>query len=400
MSGEQSDPPLPAPLSINALQQRKTQHRASWEQLKLKQSDSAIEQGSVKYLRLKIEEARLERDEIEIEADEAHIAMCDNLIDKKTFLKSRKASGERLLSQGGYIWKLQQQLRDREEQDDKDPLKSTKISRTMQSDMRRAAIAAYGSRPPENENEYSKCLRCAVTHEYYPAMFVKTAHIVPTSVGVNIADYLFGNGAGPRLLEPDNCLMLCGDIKMAMDVGSITFVPSDATEKPIRRWKVVVIHKAAADRRLLCRAIKNLGDLDGRELEFRTEHRPATEFFYFHFLMTLLKAREDDHPGWSDAWLRLKTERLWPTRCRYLRHSMLLCLVRTLDDLDEKEVNNIASDFTFQDGEHLASDDKNEIVRPSLEPQETPDDENWPEEVSEVNRDDENRCEDQEYIFI
>jgi hypothetical protein len=40
-----------------------------------------------------------------------------------------------------------------------------------------------------------------------------------------------------------------------------------------------------------------LGDLDGRELHFETEARPAASYLYFHYLLPTLRARKDGRKG-------------------------------------------------------------------------------------------------------
>lgn len=129
----------------------------------------------------------------------------ENLIDHELFWRCRRLQSERVFSQGRYLWKLQRQLRDRGGQEGniglltpdsegafvaallhlyKDPLHQSKKkrSRTMQSEMREAAIATYGSTPRKDENLPRDSLRCALTHQYYDQKLVKAVRIVPASV--------------------------------------------------------------------------------------------------------------------------------------------------------------------------------------------------------------------------
>ena len=47
--------------------------------------------------------------------------------------------------------------------------------------------------------------------------------------------------------------------------------------------------------------VLRLRDLDEREIQFPTQHRPAARFLYFHMVITLLRLRQYREPGWETA---------------------------------------------------------------------------------------------------
>lgn len=109
-----------------------------------------------------------------------------------------------------------------------------------------------------------------------------------------------------------------------------------------------------------------LSDLDGREIEFPTTHRPAARFLYYHFLMMLLHCRHYRHyrqPGWEEVWAKLKTCQPWPTPGRYLRESMLVGLAKATGvDINDDIIEKLTQEHTFSTVEHLSTDEEEEIV--------------------------------------
>ena len=63
----------------------------------------------------------------------------------------------------------------------------------------------------------------------------KAAHIGPAALGLEVAEYVFGEGAGVRLFAADKCLMVHRDVKDSFDSGNFVILPVDAAELPIKR---------------------------------------------------------------------------------------------------------------------------------------------------------------------
>ena len=110
-----------------------------------------------------------------------------------------------------------------------------------------------------------------------------------------------------------------------------------------------------------------LGDLDGKEIKFLTNHRPASRFLYFHFVVTLLRCREYRRPGWEALWEQYRTGCPWPTPGSYVRRTMLLALARAIGDAEDEEfIQNLATDTTFSTSESLSLEEEEEIVRRTI----------------------------------
>jgi hypothetical protein len=102
----------------------------------------------------------------------------------------------------------------------------------------------------------------------------------------------------------------------------------------IERWKVrmsnLEVENADMGRRLL-------REVDGEELVFKNEKRPAVRVLYYHFVVMLLRDNCDWRIGWGEFGLELSSRRPFrfpgdPTG--YVRHSMLLVLAKFVGSLD------------------------------------------------------------------
>ena len=108
-----------------------------------------------------------------------------------------------------------------------------------------------------------------------------------------LEDYIFGPGIGHRMCFADNCFLISLPIEHAFDVGNLVFVPVDAHERPILRCKAVLLDSGSANTPVTIQpgagARVTLGDLDGQELRFRNNERPAARFLFYHFPSTVLR---------------------------------------------------------------------------------------------------------------
>lgn len=377
--------------SLAALEEARLKNKTSQKDLKRKLSDATLVEGSERHLKLRIEEVELEREELELERDRMDWEMTEKKLDEKVYRKAQRSTNKRIISLGDELWEFKRQLRTYDEKTGKlelltpdtesafaaallhlykDPKKGNNRDKTLQSNMRRDTIAAYcshGSIEKVNDARIANGLRCTLLGEYFDPDDINAAHIVPVRLGVELADYIFGKGTGARLFSTDNCLMLHKKVESAFDKGILVFVPADMSERPIRRWKAVLLNEASKNQPLYFKNYQKLSDLDGVELKFRSEHRPAARFLYYHFVVSLLRCRQQREPGWENAWTNLRTGQPWATPGRYLRQSMLLVLARTAGDLDDKEVKGLVQDRAFNTPERLGRGEEEEIARRVLE---------------------------------
>ena len=150
-----------------------------------------------------------------------------------------------------------------------------------------------------------------------------------------------------RLFSADNGLLLHSRLEQAFDSGHFVIIPVDPKERPIRRWKTIVTSDAAQNRGNDIGDVQTLRDLDEREIQLPTQHRPAARFLYLHMILTLLRIRQYREPGWETAWTRLVSRQPWPTPRPHLRKSMLLRLATLTGAVTEEQVNELVEDFTI-----------------------------------------------------
>ncbi|KAI9788572.1 MAG: hypothetical protein M1816_006821 [Peltula sp. TS41687] len=274
--------------------------------------------------------------------------------DEKTYRDYRRATNARILSLGeecrtqkpralltAVLLKLY-----------KGPVTSTKRSAHVQPQMRRDSIAASRSLVQEGDQSRDPSwVRCSISGEFQPSDRIIAAHIVPSGLGPEVVDYIFGAGSGSRLHRPDNCLMMCKDMEEAFDNGNLVIVPVTPREQPLRRWKVVVTNTGSMNRALSLINFAKLGELDGREVEFRTEQRPAARFLYYRFRSGADCEQADPGQPRANTFVRR-----W-----------LIALVNFAGDADGKEFQELVEGYTFNTQLRLADDEEAEVARRVLE---------------------------------
>ncbi len=168
-----------------------------------------------------------------------------------------------------------------------------------------------------------RVLWCPVTKGYHDSPEVVAAHIVPWAIGETNCIYLFGEeetGTG-HLMSGKNGLLLHPSIEKAMDKAQLAIVPADEKDPSAERLKVIVF-----DRDILTRpatASIQWADLDGLELEFKTEHRPGLRYLYFTFLMTIFRCRRFECTGWKTDLMRYASGKAWASPGKWLRGTSL-----------------------------------------------------------------------------
>lgn len=110
----------------------------------------------------------------------------------------------------------------------------------------------------------------------------------------------------------------------------------------------------------------SLQKLQGQEIMFLNERRPAARFLYYHFVVTLLRNQRYRQPGWERYLIDLPTKKPFANMGRYLRESMLLQLAKMAGDLDtEGEARLLREDGqeVFTDPEKLNEREETEVAR-------------------------------------
>ena len=343
MEGEyQSIPPPPPTSSKATLNAYGTWLGKSLAQLVRKRRNLVFEKDPILYLRLLIRELDFQMQEQRLHKTLLDAERCQ-LTDDDVYSEEHRKANETLDSFAAALWSRQMALRKREEEQGlvptlgpdssgffiptllalyKDPprvLHRRRCGAHVQSRMKKAAVKLHEARkgaPMKGE------LWCPVLRAYYPRYQLRAVHIVPHALGPELVDYIFGMGAGSRLDSTDNCLLLHEFAGRAFEDGHFVLVPADKGEWPVRRW---MIRSIEMEGRIFPRV--SLAGLDGQEVLFKNDNRPASRFLYYHFVISLLRSKRDRRPGWQMSSVE-RPSFASSTPGPYMRHSMLLALAK------------------------------------------------------------------------
>ncbi|KAK1833617.1 hypothetical protein QBC39DRAFT_44383 [Podospora conica] len=209
---------------------------------------------------------------------------------------------------------------------------------------RKEALAYYAGTeelPERDESDDAPMVWCHARGMWQHHHWVKTAHIVPFFVDANeMGTILFGDRA-PSLKGPTNSLLLSAKIKGWFDKYLFVIVPVDAYESPITRWRIEITSKDMLQNSMGPEdKVPPFGrELDGRELIFRNDNRPASRFMYFHFVMSLIRIKNINRKGWEDVWAKYYEVPPFATPTKYVRSTMLLALATHFGTTDMEVVN-------------------------------------------------------------
>ena len=321
----------------------------------------------------------------------------------EVYRSEHRKANEKLDSLGRALWIMQIALRKQEEQEGvvgklgpdsrgffvptllalyRDPEVSRKrCGIEVQRRMKKVAIAVYEARKGA---PMKGMLWCCISRLYHDQSQVRAVHIVPHALGPELVDYIFGSGSGLRLDTVDNCLLVHEYVEKALEDGNIVLIPVDASERPIRRWKIQMTNSGATEKIL---PEVTLSGLDGKEVLFKNDNRPAVRFLYYHFIMTLLRNKRNRQLGWKKYSVELPAGRPFAAMGPYMRESMLLALVRAAGELNAAEEARLlgGGGKTFTEEEKLSEVEEGEVARRALKAYEVGDEEDDDDESSSEN---------------
>ena len=364
--------------SKSALESQKLHFKQSRAELKRKLSEVSFDEHPLQHRKLRIEDRQ-----IQLEEQKLHKIWLDNEYQQQHLYdechrKAHRDTNSSIVSLGSDLWTEHQEIRRQEEKEGKvlrlgsdtkgafictllalykDPKMSRKRLSARQSNMKESAIKVYDAEQgaPEKGD-----LWCCVSQKYYNRGNVHAAHIAPHALGPELVDYIFGSGSGSRLDSSDNCLLLHRDVEAAFDNGNFVLLPVDAGEVPILRWKIQMTNTAAVGSDM---GNTKLKAIDGKELSFKNDHRPASRFLYYHFIVTLLRNKRDRQPGCDKYAAELPIGRPFAIIGRHMRDSMLLVLAKNAGDLNREARRLGGGGETFVEGAKLTDSEESEIVR-------------------------------------
>ncbi|KAL4886714.1 hypothetical protein BJY04DRAFT_213469 [Aspergillus karnatakaensis] len=203
---------------------------------------------------------------------------------------------------------------------------------------RKAVEDYYGAAHPGNSaDDPNHSTWCHVLGMYLPSKEVKAAHLVPKGLSHEETSYLFGSDHVSRY-NPLLGITLSSSVESRLDKGQIIIVPMPGELTAPSRWRVLVLDESELKngaRKIFLNngkaKIVRFEDIDGKELTFLTDNRPARRYLYFRFIISYLAAKK---AGSRLVDSKVDATKFWPTMGRYLRKSTLVTLARCVSGCD------------------------------------------------------------------
>ncbi|KAK2753650.1 hypothetical protein FQN55_000013 [Onygenales sp. PD_40] len=214
-----------------------------------------------------------------------------------------------------------------------------------QSKFRKDVLEYYGAARQTGAQREAYCHLTG----WWLADDIKAAHLVPKSLSGDELSFLFGVREAV-LSDSKNGISLQRKIEEGLDSGIIAIVPvPPLKEDDPTKWKCVLVDRDMRDAMFSRsgRDVYTWKELDGKELVFLSDNRPARRFLYFRFVVTYLHAKKSGNTAWAE---RIDSRNvLWASPGPYLEKSTLLSLGRNISGFELPPP--LYEDMTFDSAE-------------------------------------------------
>lgn len=338
-------------------------------ELKRELSTTSFKDSPQKYTALKIQEMENYKALIRHETSFFELQAEQGLLDKETLKERRRANIQRIISLGEAQWQQTKALHEFQEDaglvspitpDTEHACKGALLS-LHNPDKPKGRPGLFG---PEFAQPWSDHWCPILKNFTHAANSNVEAPIVPHSFPLGLADYLFGPDSATRIHSTDDTMIMHPWLKSQFEQHNFVLVPVDPTETPLKRWKIVVTMDDGHGFRKGC--LVRMADLDGRELVFKNNARPAARFLYYHFLISIIicSAKKKTSHEWL---MKLMSGKPFGTWGKWVRKSVMVAMARQLGDVDvEFECLLKKDDVPFPDERSLSPEEENEIARRCL----------------------------------
>lgn len=211
--------------------------------------------------------------------------------------------------------------------------------KSVQSQFRNNLITDQNSIHPNG-----RLLWCPIMHQWFPQELMKAGHLFPCMHGQSTMDAIFGATNTPELFSTKNGLLMCSIVEDNFDKGVVAVVPdlperpsmemlTSWVKSPVREFKVRILDMSweRIDDPIISGPL-TWRQLDGQKLSFRSQHRPAARYLYFHYCVQVLRRAWKAGAG-QRAVFGLYDEHgkpYWGTPGRYMARRMLRAFVEEL----------------------------------------------------------------------
>ena len=110
----------------------------------------------------------------------------------------------------------------------------------------------------------------------------------PYRLGEDIKRKVFGLGSANELYSPGNGLLMDKRIRQYFYEFSIAIVPIGVPTDG--RWRTVVLDKRLLNERISEERPQTFAAIDGKQVAFKGNSRPAARYAYFHYAVVIMKA--------------------------------------------------------------------------------------------------------------
>ena len=170
---------------------------------------------------------------------------------------------------------------------------------------------------------------CQVTNRWFDFPKVMTAHLVPKCVLFEAQEFAIFREGRDVLKSPKNCLLMHESIKEMMDAHHLIIIPVDPTEKPITRWKLVILEQTLFEQELQIdpSTVMRWSAFHNKELTFDGRYRPDAGYAYFRYVLALMNWKDLRREGWTRLLAEYNKHPPFASPKQYLRSEFLLALV-------------------------------------------------------------------------
>ncbi|KAJ5781393.1 uncharacterized protein N7518_009876 [Penicillium psychrosexuale] len=216
---------------------------------------------------------------------------------------------------------------------------------SQQANFRAGMIKAYDAYHPTQP-----WIWCPILGDFDEEENIQASHLFPYMNGQDTMDAIFGKTRPEELFSPRNGLLLSRRLERYFDAGKFAIVPDiPEAQKHVlasvkgwlncepREYRVKLIDPdwERRDEKVSRHHPITFGELDGRQLKFRSSFRPAARYLYFHYCVQMLRMcwQHSSQGKSSQAAAILQAEEgklFWGTAGRYLPRNMLLALVEEM----------------------------------------------------------------------
>lgn len=150
--------------------------------------------------------------------------------------------------------------------------------------------------------------------------------LVQIDIPPELIDWVCGASTSSRRASADNCIRVPSAISGYVERGDLVILPSDPCDEAPTRFRFVLVNTKVKDYKPIPGCDLTLAQLDGEEMLFATDERPALSFVYLQFVAILAARRLYRWGNLRDRYVELGNLYPFSTLRKYLRESFLIQL--------------------------------------------------------------------------